>query len=245
LLTVTVSSETMTETTFKNRVDAGQQLSRALLAAGVGKDAIILALPRGGVPVAECVARACGADLDVVVVRKIGVPGHHELAAGAIASGGVVVWNERVLASLGLSPRELRQELDKEQRTLSSRERELRPVGAVPLDLSNRAVVLVDDGVATGATMRAAIHAVRLQKPRSVLVALPVAPEDTCQQLEALEGCDVICLKRIATNVFDSVGAWYDDFNQVETRRCRAILEKYKGKGSGINGNEPAHASLP
>jgi putative phosphoribosyl transferase len=216
-------------TTFKDRTEAGDRLAEAVQHQGFGSEVIVLGLPRGGVPVAARVATLCGAPLDIFVVRKIGTPGHEELAAGAIASGGVVVWNERVLRAVGLTPGDLHEAVEIEEREVKRREQEMRSAQTPALDLRNKTVVLVDDGIATGATMRAAIRAIRCASPKEVVVALPVCPDDTCADLERGEKCRTICLRRIAGDAFGSVGSWYDDFTQVETEECRTILEKSRG----------------
>jgi len=222
-----------TVTPFKDRAAAGERLAEVVERQGLGADIVVLGLPRGGIPVAAKVAARCRAPLDIFVVRKIGCPGHEELAAGAIASGGVLVWNERVLRSLGLSPGDLHETIEAAEQQVKLREREIRSSSTPPLDLRDKTIVLVDDGIATGATMRAAIRAIRRSSPKEIVVALPVCPDDTCLDIERREKCRIICLQRVSGEAFGSVGSWYDDFSQVETDDCRAILEHSR---SGLEG---------
>ncbi len=209
---------------FKDRQHAGRLLAERLLKVHVKQPVIVLGLPRGGVPVAAEVAKALGAKIDIITVRKIGAPGHAELACGALASGGILVWNHGVLHSLGLTPEDLAPTVSTEAREILKRERSIRTPDTPPLALKGASVILVDDGLATGATMRAAIKAVQAQAPRQLIVALPVGPEDTCRELERAEGVKLVCLNQIAASDFGSVGQWYEDFSQVETDQCREIL---------------------
>jgi len=211
---------------FSNRSQAGQMLGAALLSEKRRGSVVVLGLPRGGVPVAAHVASALRAPLDIVLVRKIGAPGHEELACGAIAPGGVVVWNERVLRSLGVTPNDLATTIHAEEREMKRREAAIRSALTPPIALKGKSVVVVDDGIATGATMRAAIRWVKRSNPLEVIVALPVAPADTCREIEDEEGCSVVCLRKIDSEYFGSVGQWYDDFSQVETEECRDLLER-------------------
>jgi putative phosphoribosyl transferase len=211
---------------FRDRSEAGIKLAERLLGRAFLAPVVVIGLPRGGVPVAAPIAHALGAPLDILTVRKIGAPEHEELACGAVASGGVTVWNEGIMRSLGLKESDLKETLARERRELERREQVLRAGDRAPIKLVGRSVVLVDDGIATGATMRAAIRAVKAAKPREVLVALPVGAADTCEDLERNEGCAVECLSRIAGESFGSVGQWYDDFSQVETEDCRGILNR-------------------
>lgn len=206
---------------FSNREDAGRQLAD-LVEGQVGPGAIVLALPRGGVPVAAEVAQRLQAPLDVLLVRKLGVPGHEELAMGAIASGGVRVFNEDLLAQLGIDPAEMEQVRQAEQQELQRRERLYRGDRPLP-ELEGREVVLVDDGLATGASMRAALMALRQYRPRRIIVAVPVAPPETVAELEG-EVDQVVCL--LAPEVFYGVGAWYDDFTQTTDEEVRALLQR-------------------
>ncbi len=209
---------------FADRAQAGESLAKALQAHSLVPPVIVLGLPRGGVPVAACVARALHAQLDILNVRKIGAPAHEELACGAVASGGIRVWNNRVLHTLGLTPDKLAHVVMRAEAELDKRERSIRTKDTPVLELAGCEVVIVDDGVATGATMRAAIRAVRTRAPRRVIVALPVGPIDTCGEIEQEEAVEVVCLNRITAGEFGSVGRWYRDFSQVETEACRQML---------------------
>jgi predicted phosphoribosyltransferase len=189
-------------TAFADRRAAGAALGAALRDAGRGSDCVVLGLPRGGVPVAAEVAGALGARLDVFVVRKLGVPGHEELAMGALASGGVRVLNESVLRQLSVPDEELEKVTQRERLELARREQAYRG-GRAPLALEGRPVVLVDDGLATGSTMRAAVAAVRLHRPARVEVAVPVGADDACALLAA-DADEVLCLH--APRAFLAVG---------------------------------------
>jgi predicted phosphoribosyltransferase len=208
---------------YRDRVEAGRALGRALAPRYGGRgDVLVLALPRGGVPVAHEVARALGAPLDVFLVRKLGVPGHPELAMGAIASGGTRVLNEEVIATLGIPAawieavaREERQEL--ERRAVAFRGR--RPLPLV----AGRTVILVDDGLATGSTMRAAIRALRRQRPAAIVVAVPIGVASTCESI-ASEVEDVVCAS--TPDPFVAVGQGYEDFTQTTDEEVRDILAR-------------------
>lgn len=193
---------------FADRDEAGRRLAAELPSLD---RPIVLALPRGGVPVAGAVARAIGATLDVFVVRKLGVPGQPELAMGAVAGGGVRVLNEDVLRRTGVSAAVLEDVTARERAAVESRERAYRG-DRPPLDLAASNVVLVDDGLATGATMRAAVEAVRVLDPARVVVAVPVAPAETLAAF-ARDGLEVACVH--APDDFVAVGSWYRDFGQV------------------------------
>jgi putative phosphoribosyl transferase len=197
---------------FRDRAEAGEVLAEALaerLGPHVAGGVVVLGLPRGGVPVAAAVARRLGATLDILAVRKIGTPGHTELAIGAIASGGLVVHNEALVAQLGLKRRAVEKRIELAREELDAQERRLRGDRPRP-PLAGRIVVLVDDGLATGATMRAAVLAVRTADPARVVVAVPVGPPDTCAELAAVAD-DVVCPVQPA--MFVAVGQWYDDFS--------------------------------
>lgn len=217
---------------FTDRREAGDVLGESLHTLQLAPPVVVLGLPRGGVPVAAEVAARLGAPLDILTVRKIGAPGHEELACGAVASGGVIVWNDRVLRNLGLTSGDFEQTLHDEQAEISKRERLIRTQSTPILPLKGHSVVIIDDGVATGATMRAAIRAVKSQKPLNVVVGLPVGPSDTCSELERQEGVKVVCVRTVSSSEFGSVGQWYDDFSQVETEECRDILVRSRsGQG--------------
>ncbi len=183
-------------------------------------DVLVLALPRGGVPVAYEVARALGAPLDIFLVRKLGVPGYEEFAMGAIATGGVRVLNDQVVGGLRIPDYIVDEVAASEQQELMRRERLYRGHHPPP-DVRGRTVILVDDGLATGATMLAAIKALRQQQPARIVVAVPTAAPETCEQLRA-EADDVICA--ITPEPFHAVGLWYDDFSQTTDEEVRELL---------------------
>jgi predicted phosphoribosyltransferase len=207
---------------FRNRTDAGRQLAEKLAAYANRPDVLVLALPRGGVPVAFELARAFGAPLDVFLVRKLGVPGYEELAMGAIATGGVRVLNDEIVRGLGISEHEIDAVVARELRELSRRDRLYRG-DRPPSDVAGRTVILVDDGLATGATMRAAVQALRQQQPGRIVAAVPTASPDTCQVLKA-DADDVICA--ITPEPFFAVGHWYDDFTQTTDDEVRELLAR-------------------
>jgi putative phosphoribosyl transferase len=205
---------------FRDRAHAGRVLARALLAYAGRDDVVVLALPRGGVPVAAELARALGAQLDVFVVRKLGLPGHEELAMGAVARGGVLVLDERLVRGLGIPDEVLQETVEKELRELERREAAYR-AGRPPLDLEGKTVILVDDGLATGATMRAAALALRKYKPARVVVAVPVASAGTCDEFRA-DVDEIVCA--LTPSPFHAVGLWYDDFSQTSDKEVRELL---------------------
>jgi len=205
---------------FKDRIEAGRLLGEALKAYAGRADVIVLGLPRGGVPVAAEAARVLGAPLDVCVVRKLGAPGHEELAMGAIASGGVRVLNEDVIRSLGISGRAIVAVAAREGAELTRREGLYRG-GRPPLDVRGRTAILVDDGIATGATMLAAARALRKMGPTAILIAVPVAPPSTLAELER-EADGTICL--LPEESLIAVGYWYEDFRQTTDREVQACL---------------------
>jgi predicted phosphoribosyltransferase len=205
---------------FRDRADAGRRLAEKLAGYANRPDVLVLALPRGGVPVASEVARALGAPLDVFLVRKLGVPGHEELAMGAVATGGVRVLNDEIVEGLGISDHVIDAAVSREQKELSRRERLYRDARPPP-NIGGRTVILVDDGLATGATMRAAVEALRQQEPRRIVVAVPTASPDTCEALKA-EADDVICA--MTPEPFFAVGHWYDDFRQTTDDEVRDLL---------------------
>jgi predicted phosphoribosyltransferase len=213
---------------FADRREAGRELASRLDPYRGGRDVVVLGLPRGGVPVAYEIATALGAPLDVFLVRKLGVPGHAELAMGAIASGGVRVINDDVIAWYGLPRSAIDRVAAEEQEELARREREYRK-GQAPLDLRARTVVLVDDGLATGSTMKAAVKAVKTLDPARVVVAVPVGASDTCRAL-AVEADEVVCAH--TPEPFSAVGLWYRDFSQTTDDEVRDLLEKGRLIGS-------------
>ena len=207
---------------FRDRSDAGRALVNELQRYAGRDDVVVLALPRGGVPVGFEVARGLGVPLDVFVVRKLGVPGHEELALGAIASGGVRVLNERVVEAVRLSPDELDTIAAREAAELERRERVYRGDRA-PVDVASQVAILVDDGLATGATMRAAVHAVRARRPARVVVAVPAGAPQTCDELRS-DADEVVCLR--TPEPFYAVGLWYADFSQTTDDEVRELLER-------------------
>jgi predicted phosphoribosyltransferase len=208
---------------FRDRDDAGRQLGRALAdKLGNRDDLIVLGLPRGGVPVAAHVAEALGAPLDVFIVRKLGVPGHEELAMGAIASGGVRVMNRDVLDYMSIPLQIIDGVAAREQRELERREREYRGARP-PLDVRGKTVIVVDDGLATGSTMRAAVNALRKMEPRAVIVAVPLAAKSTCEDFRRDPAVDeIVCLR--TPEPFQAVGLWYEDFAQTSDEEVHELL---------------------
>lgn len=207
---------------FEDRRDAGRKLATHLSHYAGQHDVIVLGLPRGGVPVAYEVAESLRAPLDIFVVRKLGVPGHSELAMGAIASGGVRVLNENVVQSLRISHEAIEHMAAREQTELERRERTYRGDQPRP-DLQGRTAILVDDGLATGASMHAAVKALRAHDPDRVVVAVPTAPPETCAEFES-EVDEVVCAT--TPRPFYGVGAWYRDFSQTTDREVRILLEE-------------------
>ena len=205
---------------FRDRADAGRVLAGALDHLSGRRDVIVLALPRGGVPVAAEVAKALAAPLDVLLVRKLGVPGHAELAMGALAAGGVRVVNRAVTGALGIPPGVIDEVAAREAGELDRREQAYRP-GRPPLDVAGKVVVVVDDGLATGSTMRAAVAAVRELGPARIVVAVPVGAGETCREL-AGEADEVVCARMPAG--FRAVGEWYEDFSETTDDDIRALL---------------------
>src|SRR5687767_9539444 len=214
---------------FRNRVEAGhllgEELSRTL---APDPETIVLALPRGGVPIGYEVARALGAPLDVFIVRKLGVPGHEELAMGAIASGGVRVINEDVLRYVTVSSQTIDAVAAREEKELERREKSYRG-GKPPLDVTGQRVIIVDDGLATGATMRAAVQALRKMNARQIIVAVPVAASDTCAEFRPTVD-QLVCLR--TPSHFQAVGLWYDDFSQTSDDEVHDLLARNPGAPS-------------
>lgn len=205
---------------FSNRAEAGKLLAARFSALAWREDVLVLALPRGGVPVGFEVASALGVALDVFVVRKLGVPGHEELAMGAIASGDVRLINRDVVDGLGIPSAAIDQVAARERVELERRERLYR--GTQPLaPIAKKTVILVDDGLATGSTMRAAIAAVRQQQPASIIVGVPVGAPSACQEIRK-DADDVVCLR--TPDPFVAVGLWYRDFSETPDSEVRALL---------------------
>lgn len=207
---------------FRDRLEAGRVLTRRLGRYANRPDVVVLGLPRGGVPVAFAVAHALAAPLDVFVVRKLGAPGQEELAMGAIASGGVRVLNEDVVAALDIPEDTIQATTVRQLEELRRRE-DLYRAGRPLVDVTGKTVILIDDGLATGSTMRAAVRALRQKGPARVVVAVPVAAEATCEQLR-LEADEVVCV--MTPEPFYAVGLWYQDFAQTTDQQVRELLER-------------------
>lgn len=207
---------------FQDRTAAGKALARKLAAYANRKDTLVLGLPRGGVPVAFEVAKALNAPLDVFLVRKLGVPGQEELAMGALASGGVRVLNEDIVRSLRLSDAVIDNVIAKEQREIERREQLYRQNRPLPV-VSDRIVILVDDGLATGATMRAAVRAIEQQQPSQIVVAVPVSSPEAYRELST-QVDEIICVE--IPQPFNSVGLWYDNFPQTPDEEVCDLLQQ-------------------
>ena len=207
---------------FRDRRDAGQKLAQELMDYANRPDVLVLALPRGGVPVAFEVAQALKAPLDIFLVRKLGVPGHEELAMGAIASGGVRVLNDTVVDALNIPVRLIDAVAEKEQRELERRERAYRGDRPKP-EVRGKTVILVDDGLATGASMRAAVEALRAQGPARIVVAVPTAAPETCEAFENTVE-EVVCAE--TPQPFFGVGFWYQDFSQTSDEEVSTLLAR-------------------
>jgi putative phosphoribosyl transferase len=210
---------------YADRRAAGRALADELIQYAGRDDVVVLALPRGGVPVAYEVAQALGAPLDVFIVRKLGVPGREELAMGAIASGGVRVLNRDIVRGLAISDRTIDQVAETERRELQRRER-LYHGDRDRVPIEGRVAILVDDGLATGASMRAAVQAAEAQNPAEIVVAVPVASRETCAEFERLVDA-VVCAA--TPQPFMGVGLWYADFSQTTDEEVRELLEKARG----------------
>lgn len=216
---------------YKDRREAGVDLAGHLRQFTDRRDVVVLALPRGGVPVAYEVARALHAPLDVFLVRKLGVPGHRELAMGAIASGDVRVLNDEVVRWYGIPERVIDDVAREEQAELERRERAYRE-GRSPVDISGRVVVLVDDGLATGSSMKAAVRAVRARTPSRIVVAVPVGAPETCRALASIAD-EVICAR--TPEYFAAVGQWYLDFSETTDDEVRDLLSESSGPVSKLD----------
>ena len=210
---------------FRDRRDAGQRLASELHTYAGRPDVIILALPRGGVPVGFEIAKALHLPLDVFVVRKLGLPWQEELAMGALASGGVRVLDEELIRVARVSEADLDRVTSVEQAELTRREKRYRGERPFP-NLRGKTVILVDDGLATGSTMRAAVTALRKEEPHSVIVAVPVAAPETCDAFHDIAD-DIICAE--TPEPFHAVGLWYDDFSQTTDDEVHALLEHSRG----------------
>ncbi len=207
---------------FQDRFDAGRKLAARLGRYADRPDVLVLALPRGGVPVAFEVSEALHAPLDVFIVRKLGVPGHEELAMGAIATGGVVVLNEAVIEQLRIPPSVIHEVAAREAGELARRERAYRD-DRPPPEIKDKTAILVDDGLATGSTMRAAVEALREQQPSRIVMAVPVAAPETCREFEH-EVDDTVCA--VEPERFYAVGQWYQDFSQTTDDEVRDLLRQ-------------------
>jgi putative phosphoribosyl transferase len=207
---------------FEDRTQAGRLLGEALAEYAKRSDVVVLALPRGGVPVGFEVARMIDAPLDIILVRKLGTPGQEELAMGAIASGGVCVLNPDIVAVIDISQEAIEAVAATERKELERRERAYRG-NKPPPPVENHCIILVDDGLATGASMLAAVSALRQRKPASIVVAIPVAPPDTVQRLKQ-EADAVVCLA--TPEPFSAVGRWYREFPQTSDDEVRSLLER-------------------
>lgn len=207
---------------YGDRYEAGIVLAEKLKNYANQKDVIVLALPRGGVPVAYEIANTLAVPLDVFIVRKLGVPGHEELAMGAIASGGVTVFNEDIVSELQISKTAIDRVIQTETEELKRRELTYRGNRPFP-DLTKKTVILVDDGIATGATMRAAIKAIRQKNPAKIILAVPVAASSTCAEMEKLVD-KIVC--PLMPHYFNAVGAWYDNFSQTTDDEVFGLLKK-------------------
>jgi len=205
---------------FRNREDAGKKLAAALAQYG-GTDVVVLGIPRGGVVVANEVAKALGAPLDVVVTRKIGAPGEPEYALGAVTQDGEVIMDRQAAESLGASAAYLDEEVSKKREEVKKRLERLRPDVPYP-ELEGKVVIIVDDGIATGSSVGAAVISVKKRKPKEIVVAVPVAPAETKENL-AREGVKVVCLE--TPGLFLAIGEFYGSFDQVEDREVKRILD--------------------
>lgn len=212
----------MKEFTFADRVEAGRALADALKEYAGRHDVLVLALPRGGVPVGFEIAYALQVPLELFLVRKLGVPMQEELAMGALATGGTMVLNDSVVKQLHITPDQIEQARQRELRELHRREHAFRP-NHTPLSPAGRIAIVVDDGLATGSTMRAAVLALKEQQPTRIVVAVPVAAADVCEQFQTIAD-EVVCL--YTPEPFMAVGRWYDDFTQLTDDAVRSYLDR-------------------
>lgn len=207
---------------FRDRIEAGELLAKQLLSYKNNKDVIVLALPRGGVPVAFQVAKELHLPLDIFLVRKLGYPGQEELAMGAIASGGVIIYNENIIRMGGISEKDIQSAIARESQVLQNREQLYRG-DRPPLQVKDKIVILIDDGIATGATMRAAIAGLKKLNCKKIIVATPVAPPDTYETL-LNEADEVVCLE--LPYPFYAIGGWYQDFSQTSDEEVISLLNQ-------------------
>ncbi len=210
---------------YRTRQEAGRVIADLIARHPLKARPIVVGLPRGGIPLGYEVAKRLGVPLDFLVVRKIGAPGHAELACGAFILGGEVVWNTNVMKALRVTRQDLDEMYQEEVDEAKKREEALRTPDSPPIPLAGRSVIIIDDGLATGATMKAAIEGVKGEHPSEIIVGVPMGPLSACREVEAL-GCSLICDQRIDEHSFSSVGEWYEEFPQVSTEECRELLVK-------------------
>jgi putative phosphoribosyl transferase len=226
----------MTGRPYRDRREAGQYLAKKLTDYAGRSDVLVLALPRGGVPVAYEVVRALGAPLDVFLVRKLGVPGHEELAMGAIASGGLVLLNQEMVRALGIGPSLINEVISTQRAELERRDRQYRG-DRPPPDVRGKMAILIDDGLATGASMRAAVAALRQRHPARIVVAVPIAAPSTCAELGE-EVDEIVCAR--TPEPFRAVGLWYEDFTQTTDEEVRDLLRR--ARESRDTASQPAQS---
>lgn len=208
---------------FPNRTEAGRMLAQQLKSYANQENLLVLGLPRGGVPVAFEVAKALNAPLDICIVRKLGVPGQKELAMGAIAAGGIGVLNYDVINTLGIDKEVIQVVAAEELQELERRDRTYRG-DAPPINVKNKTVILIDDGIATGSTIRAAIAILKQQQPTKIIIAIPVAPASTYQELKS-EVDEIVCLQ--IPELMSAIGLWYDDFSQTTDEEVSQVLANF------------------